>query len=494
MRSEVVHTLILGAGPSGLAAGYTLAKAGRKPVIVDRDTSPGGLMRSIHHKGFVVDVGRKELYNRLAKVDDFWARLLGDDYRPYPHRGGYLYEGRIFEISRNFRGFRRGLPWGMFVQCTVGLVAGRLNVFASRPRTVEEYFYRTRGRLLTRVASQGFQEKLVGRRWSQMPLPADFSGDDDGGLLGTIRAAGKRAFATSDVNTYRNLWRHPAKGTGQICDTLARGITESGGSFCYGAKVLGVGREASRITSVTVEAGGEQIEYRPEHLISTIPLDGLIKLLGLPIPEAYTRAAGNPGQRRTVILVYLFLNRPPTFPHAWLQVTDPATRIGRITNYAGFNSDMVPSGQGCLCCEYYCFGADPLLSVPPKQLVTDTIDFCVRSGLMARDTFVEDKMLTLPGADASQNRHNWMTGLRLGLLDAIAPFGNLYAAGRTDLDIATLAGLESAEAILSGDRSAFDQHFDPTAIGIRSEKKAFEFKLPPGVDTSPAIATAPPST
>ena len=37
MRNEPVHTLILGAGPSGLAAGYMLAKAGLKPVVLERD-------------------------------------------------------------------------------------------------------------------------------------------------------------------------------------------------------------------------------------------------------------------------------------------------------------------------------------------------------------------------------------------------------------------------------------------------------------------------
>ena len=49
---------------------------------------------------------------------------------------------------------------------------------------------------------------------------------------------------------------------------------------------------------------------------------------------------------------------------------------------------------------------------------------------------------------------------------------------RTDLDIATLAGIEASEAILTGDRLAFDRNIDPTQIGIRSERKAFEFKLP----------------
>ena len=151
MRTEDVHTLILGAGPSGLAAGYTLAKAGCRPVIVDRETVPGGLMRSIHHKEFVVDVGRKELYNRLAKVDEFWESLIGTDYRPYPHRGGFLYKGLLLEITAAHKGFRRGMSWLLFTRCVLGFLGSRLNVFAPPPGTVEEFFYRTRGRLLTQI-------------------------------------------------------------------------------------------------------------------------------------------------------------------------------------------------------------------------------------------------------------------------------------------------------------------------------------------------------
>jgi hypothetical protein len=204
----------------------------------------------------------------------------------------------------------------------------------------------------------------------------------------------------------------------------------------------------------------------------------MIALTGRKVPQAYAAAAGSPSRRRTVVLVYLFLDRQPRFPHAWLQVTCPSTRIGRITNYSGFESDMVPPGKGCLCCEYYCYGPDPLLEIDPKQLVRETRDYCVASGLMDRDSLQDDLVLKLPGADASQNRHNWVTSMRLGLLEEIAPFQNLYHVGRTDLDIATLAGIESAEAILSGDRTTFDRHFDPNEIGIRSQPKAFEFKLP----------------
>jgi protoporphyrinogen oxidase len=478
MRVEQLHTLILGAGPAGLGAGYTLAKAGFKPVILDRENTPGGLMRSVRHKEFVVDVGRKELYNRLAKVDNFWTAVIGSDYRQYPHRGGFLYQGDILEMSRSFRGFRRGMSWPMFFGCALGLFWGRMNKFAPRPRNVEDYFYRTRGRLLTRVASQGFQEKLTGKRWADLPLPADFSSKEDSGLLATLKAAATRAFSTREVNTFKGVWRHPAKGTGQICDGLAKGITDSGGSFRFGAKILEVKAGENGIESVTAEVNGEQICYQPKNLVSSIPLEVMIKLLGRKIPEAYTAAQGSPSQRKTVVLVYLFLNRAPKFPHAWLQVTCPRSRVGRITNYSGFNADMVPPGKGCLCCEYYCFGEDPLLALDPKELIRQTLDFCVNSGLMDRDSFDDDLLLKFPGADASQNRHNWITSMRLGLINEIKPFGNLYHVARTDLDIATLAGIEAAEAILSGDRTAFDQHFDPVQIGIRSERKAFEFKVP----------------
>jgi hypothetical protein len=58
---------------------------------------------------------------------------------------------------------------------------------------------------------------------------------------------------------------------------------------------------------------------------------------------------------------------------------------------------------------------------------------------------------------------------------------NFHHAAPAGLDIATLAGIDSAEAVLSGDRTKFDRHFDPTEISIRSEGKAFEFRLPAGI-------------
>ncbi len=401
MRTEHVHTLILGAGPAGLAAGYTLAQSGHKPVLLERDKVPGGLMRSIHRGDFVVDVGRKELYNRLERVDAFWSRLLGDDYRTYDHRGGFLYDGHILEMTPAFRGLRRGMPWSMMMGCAADLFWSRLKPGQPKPRNVEEYFYQSRGRTLTRIAAQGFQEKLTGVKWAEVPLPDQILNNGQPGLMATLRAAFSRMFSTKEVNTFKGIWKHPARGTGQICDLMAHGMTEAGGTLHCGSSILGMQSSNGRVESVTAQIGPEQVRFECDHVISSVPLEILLQLLGRPVPETPPRP-GVASLKRTVILVYLFLNRPPTFPHAWLQVTCPSTRIGRITNYAAYSEDMVPPGKGCLCCEYYCYGDDPLLALDDEALQQLTVADCAKSGLLDPSSCFDRLVLRLPGADASR--------------------------------------------------------------------------------------------
>ena len=479
MKTEQVHTLILGAGPSGLAAGYMLAKAGHKPVVLEKDKVCGGLMRSIKHGEFIMDIGRKELYNRLAKVDSLWSEVLGRDYRYYAHRGGILFNGHIIDMSPGFQGFRRGMPWNMFMGCLRDFLMAQTKPGTSKPRNLEEYFYQKRGRRLTQLFAQGFQEKLTGKTWAEISLPEDYLDSNGAGFLSTVKDALIRTFSQKEVNTYKGIWRHPAKGSGQICEALGEGILKEGGQIHFQARVKEIGSSQGKIETVTAEIDSETVTFLPSNFVSSIPVEFLMQFLLPQRSEARDkRARSLDPLRRTVVLVYLFLNEEPRFPHAWLQVTCPKTRIGRITNYAGFNGDMVPKGKTCLCCELYCFGEDDLLKLDDKGLAELVLNDCANFQLLDRASCFDHLVLRLPGADASQNRDNWMSKGRLGLLAELEQFKNLYYVNRTETDIATLAGMEAAEAILSGDRTDFDRRVDPAQLQIRSEAKAFEFRNP----------------
>jgi hypothetical protein len=265
---------------------------------------------------------------------------------------------------------------------------------------------------------------------------------------------------------------------------MAEEIVKGGGRIRYEARINEMASTRGVINSVTAEIGTETVTYQPAYVVSSIPPE-LLKRFLFPQPSAPAPANALVSNvpRRTVILVYLFLNEEPRFPHAWLNVSCPNTRIGRITNYSAFNGDMVPRGKTCLCCEFYCFGPDSLLEKDDQDIGQLALEDCARSGLINSARCFDRLVLRLPGADASQNRDNWMSKRRLKLLADLEQFKNLYYVNRTETDIATLAGLEAAEAILSGDRTHFDRRIDPAELGIKSESKSFEFRLPVPVES-----------
>jgi protoporphyrinogen oxidase len=344
-----------------------------------------------------------------------------------------------------------------------------------------------------------------------MPLANEYANGEDAGFFSTVRSMATRIVSNKEVNTYKGIWRHPAKGTGEICEKLAEEILQSGATIHYEAQVTGMtcvsedGRRntdggnalsalrpepsvlgTQRIDTVTVRIGAETICFKPVHVVSSIPPQLLKRFLYANSSEQVPVLRPPPlvlsAPKRTVVLVYLFLNEEPRFPHAWLQVTCSSTRIGRITNYAAFSRDMVPKGKTCLCCEMYCFGPDKLLEMDDQSIAKLAVDDCARSGLLDPAQCFDHLVLRLPGADASQNRDNWMSPSRLKLMAELEQFRNLYYVNRTETDIATLAGMEAAEAILSGDRSHFDRRINPAELGIRTESKAFEFQLPLSVE------------
>ncbi len=81
LNSDVI---IVGAGPSGLVAGYTLAQQGAKVVIMEKRLSPGGGIWG-GGKGFnrvVLERGRKRHPDRDRRSRDGAGRISGRPVGP----------------------------------------------------------------------------------------------------------------------------------------------------------------------------------------------------------------------------------------------------------------------------------------------------------------------------------------------------------------------------------------------------------------------------
>ena len=87
---------ILGAGPAGLAAAYTLTKQGHSVVVVERDHQVGGLAKSIEYQGFILDYGPHRFYTKIAPVLQLWDEVLGTEQVTVNRLTRIYYGGKYF--------------------------------------------------------------------------------------------------------------------------------------------------------------------------------------------------------------------------------------------------------------------------------------------------------------------------------------------------------------------------------------------------------------
>lgn len=87
---EQVQALVIGAGPSGLAAAYALQG---KTLVLEKENTVGGLCRSIRHEGGVFDIGGHSFHTPYPEVYELVQELL---------------DGELFLQQRDARIFSHG--------------------------------------------------------------------------------------------------------------------------------------------------------------------------------------------------------------------------------------------------------------------------------------------------------------------------------------------------------------------------------------------------
>ncbi|MCB0736452.1 MAG: NAD(P)-binding protein [Bacteroidetes bacterium] len=454
METKNKEIVILGAGPAGLSAAFTLLKQGIKPLIIEKGKLPGGLMRNFLKGEYQVDIGRKELYTRLREVNDLWNELLGDEYKPYDYHVGMLYKGRILERTSAYKGPLRGMTLGTTLSCALDYVASRISL--GSPKNYQDHMYKLRGKKFNQIFSQGYYERFTGRKWKNMPVPVlQATGRKDITFVGSVS---KFVSDKNDEKSSQEQWKHPNKGAGQITDRLEEEILKMGGEIWYNTNVQNVDIANNQITSIVVENETGKINIIPSNVVSSIPLEFASQLFfNQTIPSSASKTSLNRG----TILVYLFINEAPRFAHTWLNVSDPGLKICRIVNFAKFGGSMVPKGKTCLCVEFFLFSDDSLFDFEKEDLKNLVVKECQTAKLFNSNLIEDFEVFKFKNANAAVS---WMDYLnepyKVELYERLKSIRNLYNVNRAGTDRATHAGICAARAIINNDKEHFEKVTD----------------------------------
>jgi protoporphyrinogen oxidase len=438
------EVVILGAGLAGLSAAYRLQREGVPFALFERESSVGGLCRSVTRNGFTFDCTGHLMHFRRPDIKGLVQRLLGlaGSELVVHERRAAIYSHGVF-TDYPFQANTFGLPAEVIKECLMGFILawGQRNRIPSarrgRPRHFGEWVIRTFGVGISKHFMTPFNEKL----W-QRPL-SELGCDWGGGWLipiPTLEEVVQGALGLANRNMgYNPSFYYPKVGGIQrYPDAFARQVV----------KELHLGYEMTAIDPgrrIVTFQNGQQVRYR--RLISTIPLPELFRR-ATGLPASVTRLADGLSHV-SVTNVNLGVDRPTIVPYHWIYFPEHRFPFYRVGFPSNLTPSVAPPGQSLISVER---SHQPGRTVDRAVAVEQAVAGLRAARLLrAEDRITMRDVIDIPYAYVifDRSRPRILTRLQRVLREAgVQSIGRYGAWEHSSMEDAVWQGKEAAESAL----------------------------------------------
>ena len=379
METSPPPLVILGGGPAGLGVAFYAKRAGLPFALYERSAHFGGICRTFRLGEHRYDCGAHRFHDRDPAITADVRSLLGDALRRVDAPNQVWDAGRFLDFPPT--------PLGLLRSCGF-LEAGRLALelarerWRARPRrSLEDFAVSRFGATLSRRILLNYSEKLWGLPAAELSPDAAtrrLQGLSLSSLLGDL-AFGHRNSAHLDGS-----FLYPREGYGQICERMEASLPPA--ALQPHREVVHLECRRGVVTRVAF-AQGEAVVPQGR-IVSTLPLPGLVKLLGDALPPEAHRAA-EALRFRQLRLVFLRLRRPRVSRNASIYVPDQRFCVSRVCEPKNRSSAMAPALETALVAEVPCFLNDPISRMPEGELAAKVTLELALIGLLERSEVLE---------------------------------------------------------------------------------------------------------
>jgi len=379
-------TVVIGAGPAGLTAGYLLSKQGLPVVVVEAENQVGGIAKTAVRDGYRFDLGGHRFFTKAKEVDALWHEIMREEFLERPRMSRIYWrdrKGRAKFLDYPLRG-----PDVMKKLGPIDLTRALLSYLwaAVKPKgseeTYEEWVSNRFGRWLFNEFFKSYTEKVWGV--STAEIRSEWAAQRIKNLS-FFRAAWSAFFGNRDnkVTSLIDKFNYPRYGPGQMWETMTDDIRKLGGQVLLEHKVTKLAFEGDRCVRVHV---GDRV-FEPSAVISSLPLRNTVGMAE-PHPRPEVMAAARGVRYRDFLTVSLVLDGEDLFPDNWIYIHDPKVNVGRIQNFRSWSPAMVPDpSKACVGLEFFCFAGDELWNMDDDKLIQLGMRELEQLGLARRDQF-----------------------------------------------------------------------------------------------------------
>jgi protoporphyrinogen oxidase len=466
--------VIIGGGPSGLAAAREGTVHGAKSLVLERLHGVGGLSRTIVFDGNRFDIGPHRFFTKNREVHDLFVKVASDDLLSVPRLTRIFYNNRFF----NYPLTPANALFGVGIMPSASIVLSYIRVRArgvfGRPpmESFEDWVVDRFGRRLFETFFKAYTEKVWGIPCTQ--IGADWAAQRIKGL--SFAAAVKHALVkprTSAVKTMIDEFIYPRLGAGQIYEKIATSITQSGSRVIPGICVRHIRRDNMRVMAIEAHDGsGRRHEFEGRYFLVSAPLTDMIEMMRPAAPSEVISASRALRYRNHIAVNLLVEGR--TFPENWIYIHSKEVDMARIANYANFSPAMASRpGLSPLSVEYFCFPDDHDWEYSDSMLIERAKRELSKINIIRPeqilDGFVVRSEKAYPVIEIGYERHIATIKAWLDQFENLLPIGRSGMFKYNNQDHAIATGMLAARTALGVRR------FDPWLINIDAEYQEDSF-------------------
>jgi protoporphyrinogen oxidase len=295
--------VILGGGVCGLYAGRRLAAAGHRVSIVEKESRFGGLASGMQIGRNFYDQGVHMLHEHDREIYEDCMAMMGKESVAVELNARIRWGGRFYRYPLQFTDMVKGMPPLMLGHAVVSLLLAQVRnkIAPWEPENCEEALIQLYGKALYHFFFEDFTYRYWGRHPSQISamfvkrkMPRLTAVDALKRALGHFGVRERPGRAVESALLSETLHYSPT-GAEALPRCIASQISKDGGRLFRESAVDEVKVKNGKIESVRIRHSrkGSCQTLLCSHVISTIPITGLLKALRPRVPQGITESCGH---------------------------------------------------------------------------------------------------------------------------------------------------------------------------------------------------------